>query len=261
MRRWENFEEEMAIYLSEKYPNNEFGWYGGSDSTVSDIKVNDEFYIEVKMPHAQCGQFVLFPDMPNRIFEYSSDNKAPENKYTRKIINQMERNFEKHLSQKSSDIEINENILADFIIEYYLNKNVRYIITKESDIIILPTEKLKKYFNITANFRPKTSGSGYLPDKWISDFDIGFQKKYASDYNYFRKGKHGYIKTSIDIDDKTYIFGKHNRYFLRKTSKDDVYKIRKLSNTRNSNVIFSINLKKYEQDIQDLNQFVNDLNN
>lgn len=64
----ENFEIECKNYL-----NKRFGAYarfihqGGSDSTIPDILVKTnsgkEFYIDAKHCLAQCGQFVLLPDI------------------------------------------------------------------------------------------------------------------------------------------------------------------------------------------------------
>lgn len=85
---WKTFEEECTSYLNRKY-GIKFEQQGESDSTVSDILYCGEkkcFYIEAKMPNAQCGQFVLLPNFKKGVFKYSSKNKANENEYTRMII-------------------------------------------------------------------------------------------------------------------------------------------------------------------------------
>lgn len=56
-------------------------------------------------------------------------------------------------------------------------------------------------------------------------------------------------KLKFQVDDSEYMFS----HF-----KENIYHIRKLSNTRNANVIFSIELRK-EQNPTDLENFVNSL--
>lgn len=59
---WKTFEEECTSYLNRKY-GIKFEQQGESDSTVSDILYCGEkkcFYIEAKMPNAQCGQLYYY---------------------------------------------------------------------------------------------------------------------------------------------------------------------------------------------------------
>ena len=60
------------------------------------------------------------------------------------------------------------------------------------------------------------------------------------------------IKSSDLIDNMKFSI-KDADYLIRKCG-NDIFKIRKLSNTRNTNVIFSIKLIN-EQDLSDLNHF------
>ena len=79
MKEWEQFENEATKFL-----NSRFGSYarffqkGGSDSTIPDIRVETHtgktFYIEAKHSPAQCGQFVLLPDIESGHFRYSEKN-------------------------------------------------------------------------------------------------------------------------------------------------------------------------------------------
>lgn len=106
---WKTFEEECVAYLKRKY-GRQFKLKGGSDSTLSDIFFNNGlkcFYIEAKMPSAQCGQFVLIPDSDNRIFKYSNKNKTNENEYTRMIVEFMNSNFECFCNSGTAGIDIN----------------------------------------------------------------------------------------------------------------------------------------------------------
>ncbi|MBR1424446.1 hypothetical protein IJ579_02660 [bacterium] len=79
MPNWEEFEKQCTDYLNQEFCNfATFKTMGGSDSTVSDILVktntNKTFYIDVKHSPAQCGQFVLLPDIKTQKFVYSSRN-------------------------------------------------------------------------------------------------------------------------------------------------------------------------------------------
>ena len=65
---WEDFELKCTDYLKKNFGQYaEYYHQGGADSTVPDILVKAEngksFYIEVKHCPAQCGQFVLSPDL------------------------------------------------------------------------------------------------------------------------------------------------------------------------------------------------------
>ncbi len=73
MALWEEFEIDCTEYLNRK-----FGKYanfihkGGADSTLPDIFVKtvsgNSFYIDAKYSPAQCGQFVLFPNIETNSF-------------------------------------------------------------------------------------------------------------------------------------------------------------------------------------------------
>ena len=99
MAAWEEFEEECTRYLQNNY--NEFANFvhkGKSDSTIPDIEVTTKtgrsFYIDVKHCPAQCGQFVLLPDIARGCFEYSNLNSTSINEYSRAIMNHMNCDFE-----------------------------------------------------------------------------------------------------------------------------------------------------------------------
>ena len=86
--QWKIFEEECLKYLNGKY-GNYFKLQGKSNSTVSDIYFNGEgnsFYIEAKMPTAQCGQFVLLPSVENKKLMYSNKNKTQQNEFSDEVI-------------------------------------------------------------------------------------------------------------------------------------------------------------------------------
>ena len=99
MSTWEQFEIDCTRFLMEQFCEYAtFIHQGGSDSTVPDIKVttkkNKQFYIEAKHSPAQCGQFVLLPNVETRKFEYSRLNSTEINEFSKVIINHMNNNFE-----------------------------------------------------------------------------------------------------------------------------------------------------------------------
>ena len=111
MATWEVFEIEKVEYL-----NRTFGAYarfcgkGGSDSTISDIEVltqtGKSFYIEAKHCPAQCGQFVLLPNLETRTFEYSGQNATRVNAYSAAIMRHMDRYFDEYKEAGTAGREI-----------------------------------------------------------------------------------------------------------------------------------------------------------
>ena len=111
MKDWERFEIESIEYLQNTFGTlASFIHQGKSDSTVPDILVvksdNTEFYIEVKYAPAQCGQFVLIPNLDTSTFEYSTKNKGQIDQYSQAIINHMNTDFDsfREAGSKGKDI-------------------------------------------------------------------------------------------------------------------------------------------------------------
>lgn len=112
MAIWEKFEIQCTDYLNRK-----FGTYarfihqGGADSTVSDILVETKrgksFYIDVKHSPAQCGQFVLLPDLETCTFKYSRQNVNPINRYAEIIIDYMNEDFDAFREAGTAGKDIN----------------------------------------------------------------------------------------------------------------------------------------------------------
>lgn len=244
---WKIFEKECVTYLTEKY-GYLFKLKGTSDSTISDIFFNNgrkQFYIEAKMPKAQCGQFVLLPNLKNRTFIYSTKNKTKENECTKMIIDFMNKRFDYFNSAGTSgiNIEMSKTIFYRWIISYYKNKGVEFFITKDKNkFIIFPIEQFSKYFNVTAKYREKKSGSSSLNNSNKADFE------YAMDQTGIEYRFNGLDVVSDSDINGLKVNGNKYDYILRKN--DNTYNVRKLSNTRNANIIFSIELKCY-----DINQY------
>lgn len=136
-----------------------------------------------------------------------------------------------------AEISLDKQIFYNWIINYYENKNVKFIITLyESKYIIFPIYKLSSYFNVFAIYREKQSGSRRLSIKNLDDFKKALQENQIK-YTFEDVD----IRSEQDLDNLV-IRSENNRYLLK--WKDDRYDIRHLSNIRNSNVIFSLKLFK-----------------
>ncbi len=247
MAIWEDFEVECTDYL-----NKRFGAYarfihqGGADSTVPDILVETNsghsFYIDAKHSPAQCGQFVLLPDLETQTFEYSRLNVNRINRYAELIMNHMNADFdafrEAGTAGKDIDMQNGSDIFADWIIQAYRDKGTEFFIT--NNYTILPIDRFSDYFDVTAKYRIKRSGSG----------NVG-KSRLSSVMNYI--SSHDYIITDSRIaGDKLFVVSPQqlhdHRFILRGIEymfslRGNEYELRKLSNTYNANVIFSIRHK------------------
>ncbi len=244
MERWEEFEIQCTEYLNQKfgaYAN--FIHQGGANSTVSDILVHtntgNSFYMDVKHSPAQCGQFVLLPDLKTRTFQYSPQNVNRFNRYTQMIMDYMNKDFdgfrEAGTVGKDIDMPNGANIFSNWIIQTYKDKGTQFFIINNNTILLL--ERFRDYFDVTAKYRIKRSGSG----------NVG-KSRIKSVLDYIRS--HNYIVTDFRIaGDKLFIISPqqlHNQRFIFQgveymfSFREKEYELRKLSNTYNANVIFSI---------------------
>lgn len=248
MAIWEIFESECTDYLNKNFSEYAmFTHQGKSDSTVPDILVNNHdsnsFYMEVKYCPAQCGQFVLIPNISLRKFEYSRMNSSPMNIFSDIIINHMNNHFDSYKEAGTSGKDINfedcKNVFASWIINSYEKSNVKFIIT--NDYVILPVVKFQDFFDVTAKYRVKRSGSssvGKSRMKAIMDFIESLDYPISSIYE--AKDKL-YVTSSSNLHNKRFYFQKYEYMFSKG---DNNYEVRRLSNTFNANVIFSITRKK-----------------
>ncbi len=257
MKNWEKFEKECAQYLKEKYKELTFKVTGGHDSNNNDIIViknkQEICSIECKMPTAQCGQFVLFIDKENHNITFSKRNKTPYDKYVKEIIAEIKKNIDLENISSKENLPISEYSIINWVKNYYSAiKGTKYCITKyESDYIIFPIKNIEHYFSFSAKYRPKTSGSSNPSNNNITEIE----KILESNYTNFKieiKGKE-YFATINDTRDTFVLFGGKYRYQFSKENKK--YKIRRLSNTTNSNFIVSIKLKNHTQRESDLSNF------
>lgn len=256
---WQIFEVECYKHLVNTYGTNaRFSAFGKSDSTKPDIFVvtpqGAKFFIETKSRQSQCGQFVLIPDQNNKTFTYSNKNQTPFYESTQLIIDHMNKNYDEYAKAGTSgcDINLNTTIFNKWITNYYSDKGVRFFITKGSEYIIIPMESFSKYFDVSCCYRMKKSGSTAPANSNIKEIEEILKNENIKGVLLFRD-KNLYLKANVNTDSFKLKGYKYNYLFKKTTS--GYYAVRRLSNTANSNVIFSISLKKQRQDIDDLLQF------
>jgi len=247
MCNWKEFELKCTRYLNENFGKYAiFCHQGGSNSKVSDIEVKTNkgtsFYIEVKKSPAQCGQFVLLRDNGSRTFIYSGKNAFQKNTYAEQIIEHMNARFDEYKEPGRGGVDVNmENgpeIFSNWIIDTYKKKDVLYFIT--DNFTIVPIERLGEYFHVSAKYRIKISGSGDVGKKNISDV-LECIKSLGYDIESTRtEGGKLFVVSKESLHGKRFTLEDREYMFSRQESE---YEIKKLSNTANANVIFSIKLK------------------
>lgn len=253
MNKWENFEIDATNYLNNKFGSYaQFVHHGGSNSIVPDILVKAKngknFYIEAKCNNAQCGQFVLQPDIVTSTFRYTAKN--PINQYAEEIIDFMNNDFEafKEAGTKGKDIEMDPTVFVNWITKIYSDKNVKFYIT--DNFVFVPIDKFSEFFDVTAKYRVKRSGSTGIGktklDKVIEHIKTLEINNSITEFQ--KSDKKLFVSADKNIHNLRFIFDGFEYMF---SQRDDRYEVRKLSNTFNSNVIFSIFLKyrtdKYDE--------------
>ena len=255
MSNWSDFEIDCKNYLNNnfnKYARFELG--GGSDSTSPDIKVTtlsgNVFYIEAKLCPAQCGQFVLLPDIESREFVYSKGNTSQINIFSRKIIEHMNKYFDqyKKAGTAGENIEFinSSETFYSWIIDNYKNNGVKFFIT--NNYTLIPIERFSEFFYVFAVYRVKRSGSSAVGKTNMNNI-INHVKTHDQNYvinNPRANNTKLFVESTKPIHNKRFhLLGFEYMFSHRKNE----YEIRKLSNTFNANVIFSIDLKPYKNGI------------
>lgn len=247
MANWRDFEDETVEWLNDAFREYaHFTLEGGFDSTVSDILVKtdggDSFYIDAKLCPAQSGQFVLLPNIKTGTFDYSLSNATPLNAAAQEIISFMNDSFEdfKAAGTRGEEIlfENAEDVFANWIVSAYQNKGVRYIFT--NNYTILPIEDFQKHFFISAKYRVKRSGSSDVgkrrAEKILQNTSLGEYR--ISGYRVSKSKL--FVKSPLDLHNRRFIYDGYEYMFSKR---DSEFEVRKLSNTFNANVIFSIKSK------------------
>lgn len=265
MALWKDFELNCTTHL-----NKNFGKYagfihqGGADSTVPDILVRavsgHVFYIEAKHSPAQCGQFVLLPNVETHSFEYSKQNVTRINKWSETIINYMNKYFDEFREAGTSGKDIildnDQYIFSNWIIDYYKNKNVKFFITNDYNIV--PIERFFDYFEISAKYRIKRSGSSNIGKTRIDFYAELLSNNEAHNYKITHvriEGEKLFVSSDRELHNRRFI-DKHHEYMF--SARGGEYEVRRLSNTYNANVIFSIKLKNHIKGLSD-KDFINRL--
>lgn len=264
-----DFEKTCVEYLSKTYSSAGLSFIhsGGFDSTVPDIVVVKNgatiANIEIKEPLAQCSQFVVFPNKKNKSFYYSTDNKPSEpSEPSKAIIEEMNKDFDRYKKPSPKEMGLDTDLYYNRVIDYYLNyKGCGYFITRESvdsgAFIILPTEKLKSYFSISACYRKKRSGS-HNPsiDEAKRAVALLTEKIKLIIVGTNRTTVNGKTYTDLEISNATqplYKLEEPIRLQIKQLVAR-IFRLTILSFTENPNVIFSIKLfAKQNQD--DLTKF------
>ena len=252
---WKEFEIDCTEYLNQKFGDYAtFTHQGEEDSTRPDIYVETKsgksFYIDVKHSPAQCGQFVLLPNIETSSFDYSSRNVNRMNTYAQKIIENMNSDFDAFRNAGATGKSINmtdgEDTFSNWVIDIYRSKGVQFFIT--NDFTMLPIDRFKTYFNISAKYRIKRSGSGAVGHSRHALIKDSIN---ASDYfiqSYRDDGDRLFVTASKNIHNQRFILGRYEYMFSKRGNE---YEIRKLSNTYNANVIFSIERKPQVNGLSD----------
>lgn len=259
----EEFEIECYDYLKERYKNRNvtFSRSGGMDSTISDIAVikngNIQYYIEAKMSAAQSGQFVLLPDEDTQSFIFSPRNHSEPNVMTDVIIDYMNQDFERfnNAGTAGEALNINPKIFTNWIAQHYENRNVQFFMSRKNTFAIFPIRKFADYFDVTAKYRIKKSGSSEPAKKDIILVENEIRKEYSNAV-FTKNGKKLFVTMKGNVIKDRFNLGNYTYYFSIQSP--GLYEIRKLSNTYNMNVIFSVVLKK-SQDNADLLEFESSL--
>lgn len=252
MQNWKKFEKDALDYLNENYSDYaSFLSTGGEDSTKSDILVKtkkENFYIEIKSPNAQSGQFVVLPDYKNHQFYFSDKNKTDQNNLTKKFLEHMNSSWDiyKNISSKGVEINLSNEIFSEWIINYYKSKEVKYFISSwDNKFVIIPIDKFAESFKVTAQYRIKKSGTRKLP-KNLAYRVTNYLKQTYEDAQVNKIGDHTYLETKNNSLNKSFfqVDGLNDQKFY--LSKDDLYpqgyRISVRSKTNNPNVIFTIEL-------------------
>lgn len=250
---WELFELESCCYLNTLYSDTQLRFCadGGKNSYSQDIKVyngqNYIFSIEAKYSPSQSGQFVLKEE--SGIYLLSKKSKFENNEYTKAIIEHLNNNKEYYSpeGQRAIEIIIEQNILANWIIEHYKSKSSQFIITstKLGDYkAILPLNDLQEFFNVSAVIRRKKSGTADIPKSMINGC-ITELKNHLMNFkldisSVSSLGKKTLIRLPNDIVLKKSERSFGESYYLSENSEGEGYFIKKKSQTNNLNVIFSL---------------------
>jgi len=249
MKKWKEFESSTTKFLNNYFPEFTFENLGESDSTAPDIKVYTKegkllTQIEAKYSPSQAGQIVVL--LNSGQFEFSTKSKNPKVASTKILIDHLNKNYETYSNVKQSaiPIQIDDSVLFSFITEQYRLKGNDWIIASSessslftANLALIPLNELPQYFEISASLRRKKSGTSSLA-KSMRDKAEEVISKLFDKYKIKVEGKKTFFHGDIGTHPKEL---PENLYLSPKG--ENVYEIRKRSNTNNANIMFSLKLK------------------
>lgn len=249
MANWQIFETNATELLGSLIESSDFQNLGGTDSTVSDIKVfkNENLIttIEAKYSPCQSGQIVVLLNGNSFVFSNASINSS--NIYTQQIVSYLNSNFANYsnVGTTAIPISINSDILFNWIKTMYSNKGVSWIISSSQysglnvlNTCFVPLNEIENYFDISASLRRKKSGTAHLPTSRKVDFE-NLLNAITRDYTLTKVGNKYKLET-FSVLHSNYI---GTEFFLSPTEETNVFYVKKRSSTNNVNVMFSLKLK------------------
>lgn len=251
MKNWQIFEANATTLLREVFNDTNliFENTGGADSTVSDIKVkrNNTIIttIEAKYSPSQSGQIVLL--LNNNRFEFSQASVNSSNEFVTAIIDFMNNDINTYINVGTSAIPIgiNSQVLFNWVKRVYSEKGVEWVIASSlynnlntMNTALIPLNEIDSYFDISASFRLKQSGTSHLSMSRESDFKTHLDC-ITTNYHLEKQGKKYLLQLNENIG-TNYI---SNEYFLSPTGEDNTFYVKKRGSTKNANVMFSLKLK------------------
>jgi len=204
-------------------------------------KIN-KFNIECKLNTTQTSPFVLLQDKDKKIFTFSKGNESDES-LAENIIEHVNNNYSYYAKENSNKKKNNKLICPQKDIDsYVLNRLVRkppiMVLSEFTDnfsesrpLIICYTKDITKYADITGTYRTKCSGTSAAKDKHVLSLNLDTKK----------------INNEFFVYDPEIKIPCHhpNRLYLSKKITQEGYRQVKIkSNTCNSTIIFTLNIKK-----------------
>lgn len=264
---WKICEKECFEYLKKNFSSEKFTFEadGGSDSTKSDILLKKNgiqcFFIESKMQQAQCGQFVVRQEESR--FVNSENNRHQKNLVEDVIIDKMNENFDKYANPGTGgkNLNLDKSYFYEWIYNFYKSKDVKYFIVEKivgennlspDNFLIFPIQHFHKYFDVSGTYRVKKSDSTHPSQTNVLEIESCLNDEKISHSKINFKNDKAFIKLPGKME-KFQLQGIKYDYQFNPEG-NNIFEIRRLSNTNNANVIFSISLTK-NQDAEDLRSF------
>lgn len=248
MPKWEQFEINAAKYLTTNITVDgiSFKARGSHDSTASDIIVslNNKliFTIECKFSPAQSSQFVVINK--NGRFSISTKSRnTPDG--TQEIIAHMNANSDYYSSQDESiPLLCCRELMYSRIVQQIRKKSPLFISSSvienfcpDNPLILDRVDKISSYFDVSGVYRVKQSGTREPAKK---DLDLIREFFHKKKIKITEKHPKCYIQDPKATISQYFL---ENKFFLQDPI-DGNREIRKISGTRNKNVIFTLKLKE-----------------